>query len=133
MNPILLLPLLAAALSTELPWRDLSLSIERDQTTSSNHVTLCRVRVVNHGWHTWPGKSLRFEARAVEAGVVVARERGRFGLSLPPRGSLETIVGFLGRYVTFEVEPIASRSDPRSERRKRQKNRREPGMLTADR
>lgn len=118
MNPIFL-SLLAAALSMELPWRDLTISIERDQTTSSDHVTLCRVRVVNHGGYTWPGRSLRFEARAIEAGVVVARERGRFGLSLPPRGSLETIVGFLGRYDRFEVEPISGESGRAPGRRRR--------------
>lgn len=113
--------ILVAALSGDgLPWRELSLTIEADRSTSSDHVTLCRVRVVNHGSHTWPGKSLRFEARALDGGIVVAREQGRFGLSLPPRGSLETIIGFVGRYDRFEVEPLTDkeRKQPRRRRRK---------------
>jgi hypothetical protein len=111
---------LVAALSRDgLPWRELSLTIEADRSTSSDHVTLCRVRVVNHGSHTWPGKSLRFEARALDGGIVVARERGRFGLSLPPRGSLETIIGFVGRYDRFEVEPLVRDAGKPAERRRR--------------
>jgi len=106
---------LSLSLTEGLPWRDLSLSIEKDRSTSSDHVTLCRVRVINHGSRTWPGRSLRFEARALDGGVVVATERGRFGLSLPPRGTLETIVGFVGRYDRFEVSPLpdAARRSPR--------------------
>jgi hypothetical protein len=112
--------ILVAALSGDgLPWRELSLTIEADRSTSSDHVTLCRVRVVNHGFHTWPGKSLRFEARALDGGIVVAREQGRFGLSLPPRGSLETIIGFVGRYDRFEVEPIRREEGKPAKRRRR--------------
>lgn len=106
MNPSLLFSLILAAAASAFPWAELSLSIEKDQYTSSDQMTLCRVRVVNHGSRTHPGRSLRFEARALEGGVVVARERGRFGLSLPPRGSLETLIGFVGRYDRFEVEPV---------------------------
>jgi len=95
------------------------LTIEADRSTSSDHVTLCRVRVVNHGFHTWPGKSLRFEARALDGGIVVAREQGRFGLSLPPHGSLETIIGFVGRYDRFEVEPLVRDAGKPAERRRR--------------
>lgn len=119
MRPIFLFPLLAALLSAELPWRELSLTIERDRYTSSDSVTLCRVRVVNHGWRTWPGRSLRFEARAIDGGVVVARERGRFGLSLTPGGSLETLIGFVGRYDRFEVVPAPSSASDSPRRRKR--------------
>jgi hypothetical protein len=113
--------LLAAALDDGLPWRELSISIEPDRSTSSDHVTLCRVRVVNHGSHTWPGRGLRFEARAIQGGVVVARERGRFGLSLPPRGTLETIVGFVGRYDRFEVEPVTDKNRERGGSRRRRR------------
>jgi hypothetical protein len=117
MRWISLLCLLAASPYDGLPWRELSLAIEADRSTSSNHVTLCRVRVVNHGYHTWPGKSLRFEARALEGGVIVARERGQFGLSLAPRGDLETIIGFSGRYDRFEVVPLTTRPAARRKRK----------------
>lgn len=119
MRPIFLIPLLAAILSDGLPWRELSLTIEKDRYTSSDSVTLCRVRVVNHGWRTWPGRSLRFEARALEGGVVVASETGRFGLSLTPGGALETLIGIVGRYERFEVVPVPTGSSSSPGRRKR--------------
>ena len=49
---------------------------------------------------------MRFEAHALEAGVVMARERGRFGLSLAPHDSLETLVAFQGVYDRFEVSSL---------------------------
>ena len=119
MRPILLVSLFTALLSEELPWRELSLTIEKDWSTSSDTVTLCRVRVVNHGWRTWPGRSLRFEARALDGGVVVARETGRFGLSLAPGGRLETLIGFVGRYERFEVVPAPGGASKLPSRRKR--------------
>ena len=109
MNPIFLFLALVApapASSTDLPWQDLALSIEKDRSTSSDRVTLCRVRVVNRGPHTWPGRNVRFEALALEGGVVMARERGRFGLSLSPHDSLETLLAFHGLYDRFEVRPL---------------------------
>jgi hypothetical protein len=108
MNPIFffLALFVSPASSTDLPWQDLVLSIEKDRSTSSDTVTLCRVRVVNRGPHTWPGRRVRFEAVAVEAGVVMARERGRFGLSLSPHDTLETLVAFQGLYDRFEVRPL---------------------------
>jgi len=120
---------LASPESSGLPWNELALSIERDHSTSSDHVTLCRVRVRNLGWRAWPGRSIRFEARAIQGGIVVERQRGSFGLSLPPFGTLETLVGFSGRYDRFEVAPSGgtSRSEPRSRngpRRKGSKSRR---------
>jgi hypothetical protein len=91
MFPILLLSLLFLAHDSpaEDPWIEVRLTITRDPYTSSDHVTLCRVRAVNHGSRRWPGRSLEFEARARGGGVTV-RERGRFGLVLEPYGSLET-------------------------------------------
>ncbi len=74
---------------------EIRLTIARDPYTSSDHVTLCRVRAVNAGSRSWSGKSLRFEARAVDSGAVV-RERGRFGLELAPYGSLETLIALPG-------------------------------------
>ena len=94
----LFLSLSILASPADLPWQDLALSIEKDHSTSSDTVTLCRVRVVNHGAHTWPGRAVRFEAMALDGGVVMARERGRFGLSISPHGTLETLIAFNGLY-----------------------------------
>jgi hypothetical protein len=103
-----LLPLVLAlwAAPQELPWQDLSFSIEEDFSTSSDAVTLCRVRVANRGDRTWPGRRIRFEALAVEGGIVMARERGSFGLSLAPHDTLETVIAFPGRYRRFEIRPL---------------------------
>jgi hypothetical protein len=90
----------------ELPWQDLTFSIEQDFSTSSDAVTLCRVRVVNRGGRSWPGKRIRFEALAVDGGIVMAREQGSFGLSLGPHDALETVIGFHGRYRRFEIRPL---------------------------
>ena len=108
MNPFffLLALLVPQAPPADLPWQDLALSIERDSSTSSDTVTLCRVRVVNRGPHIWPGRNVRFEAVAVKGGVVLARERGRFGLSLAPHDTLETLIAFHGLYDRFEVRPL---------------------------
>jgi hypothetical protein len=99
------------ASSADLPWQDLAFSIEQDTSTSSDTVTLCRVRVVNHGGHTWPGRAVRFEATALDGGVVMAREKGRFGLSISPHGTLETLIAFNGVYRRFEVRPIVGEAD----------------------
>ena len=122
MNPIFLLSLvlLASSGSAEnLPWQDLALTIEKDHATSSDTATICRVRVVNRGAHTWPGRSVRFEAFALDGGSVMARERGRFGLSISPHDTLETLIAFNGLYHRFEVRPLfrdtgASKSKSRS-------------------
>ena len=114
MAPILFLSLALAAASpdnADLPWRDLVLSIEKDRSVSSDTATLCRVRVVNRGGHTWQGRRVRFEAAAVEAGVVVARERGRFGLTLSPHDTLETVIAFQGLFDRFEVRPLFKDGD----------------------
>ncbi|HEX9687476.1 MAG TPA: hypothetical protein VGB47_00195 [Thermoanaerobaculia bacterium] len=104
MNTLLVL-LLSLVPPSPLPWGEIALSIERDHSTSSDHVTLCRVRVVNYGGRSWSGRSIAFEARAFRDGAVAATERGRFGLTLLPYGSLETIIGFTGRFERFEVVP----------------------------
>jgi hypothetical protein len=125
MNPIYFLFALfvSPASSTDLPWQDLALSIEKDRSTSSDTVTLCRVRVVNRGSHTWPGRNVRFEAVAIEGGVVLARERGRFGLSLSPHDTLETLIAFNGLYDRFEVRPLfKDAGDPESKGRRGKKS-----------
>ncbi len=98
---------LALAPAAELPWQDLSLSIFPDPGVSSDTATLCRVRVVNNGNLTWRGDRIRFEAEAIQDGVVVDRARGRFGLLLGPHETLETVIGFVGRYEQFSVRPLA--------------------------
>jgi hypothetical protein len=108
--------LLLAADPSEDPWIEVRLSITRDPYTSSEQVTLCRVRAVNHGHRRWPGRSLAFEARARGGGVTV-RERGRFGLELAPYGSLETLIALPGRHDAVEVSPIAPGDDAARERR----------------
>ncbi len=111
MNAVVVFSLWILASAADLPWQDLVLSIEKDHSTSSDTATLCRVRVVNLGVHTWPGRSVRFEAMALDAGVVMARERGRFGLSISPHGTLETLIGFQGLYDRFEVRLLSRDSD----------------------
>jgi hypothetical protein len=119
MFPALLLSLLflAAERSTsEDPWIEVRLTITRDPYSSSDHVTLCRVRATNHGARRWPGRTLAFEARARGGGVTV-RERGRFGLELAPYGSLETLISLPGRHDVVEVTPIARAEDDGRDRK----------------
>jgi hypothetical protein len=121
MFPILALSLLfltADSYSSDDPWTEVRLSIARDPYTSSDQVTLCRVRAVNHGSRRWPGRSLAFEARARGGGVTV-RERGRFGLELAPYGSLETLISLPGRHDVVEVRPLAPGDDDARERKPR--------------
>ena len=66
MFPIFLLVLALADPSDVSPWQEVSLSIERDTSVSSDTVTLCRVRAVNRGGHAWPGRILAFEASAID-------------------------------------------------------------------
>ena len=113
MNTLFVLLLSLVSPPSGVPWGELTLSIDRDHSTSSDQATLCRVRVVNHGSRSWPGRSIGFEARALQGGTVVATERGRFGLTLAPYGTLETLIGFQGRYDRFEVVPAGGRPDGR--------------------
>jgi len=110
--------LLLQAPSAGPPWSELTLSIEKEPGYSSDQVAICRVRVVNHGSRTWPGRSLHFEARAIDGGVVVERARGRFGLHLAPHGTLETLIAFSAPYARFEVAPAASSPDSDGSRKK---------------
>lgn len=103
---------------SEPPWSELTLSIEREQGYSSDQVTICRVRVVNHGSRAWPGRALHFEARAIDGGVVVERARGRFGLHLAAHGTLETLIAFSAPYARFEVAPAASSPDSGGSRKR---------------
>jgi len=98
------------------PSAELAFTLERDHGSSSNDLTLCRVRVVNYGGRSWSGRAIAFEARAIRDGAVAATERGRFGLTLHPYGSLETLIGFAGRFERFEVAPVGGRGTDRRPR-----------------
>lgn len=102
---------LALASSEDLPWQDLTFTIFRDPDVSSDTATLCRVRVVNNGTQTWRGDRIRFEAQALAGGSVVDHARGRFGLALGPHETLETVIGFVGRYDRFSVRPLSKDSE----------------------
>jgi len=102
---------LAMASSDDLPWQELTFTIFPDPGVSSDTATLCRVRVVNNGAHTWRGDRIRFEAQALQGGAVADRARGRFGLVLGPHETLETVIGFVGRYDRFSVRPLSKDSD----------------------
>ena len=102
---------LALASSEDLPWQDLTFTIFLDPGVSSDTATLCRVRVVNNGAHVWRGDRIRFEAQALAGGVVADHARGRFGLVLGPHETLETVIGFVGKYDRFSVRPLSKDSD----------------------
>ena len=130
MSPILvlclLLPVFSSAGAAPDPWSQVRLTIARDPYTSSDHVTLCRVRAVNHGPRSWQGRDLAFEARALGGGSVV-KQRGKFGLELAPYGSLETLVALPGRHDRFEVVPLPStRSSGDMEKAPRKRSKRRP-------
>jgi hypothetical protein len=111
--------LFSAAPLEPVRWGELALSIRVDAYTSSDSETLCRVSVVNHGGTCWPGRRLRFEARALRNGHVAERQRGRFGLVLGPHETLETVIGFSGSYRDFEIVPVEGREQPEDGRARR--------------
>ena len=111
MIPILalLLLVLSEPSPSEPPPEEIRLTVLRDPYTSSDQVTLCRVRADNLGGRRWPGRSIAFEVRVPGASPPV-RARGRFGLMLEPYGSLETIVALSGRHDRFEVVSVRARN-----------------------
>jgi len=117
MTPFFLLWFALAPAGLQPAWEDLTLSIEKDRSSSSDTITLCRVRVVNNGRRVWSGSALRFEARALDGATAVARETGRFGLSLAPHESLETLIAFVGVYERFEIRPLSGSDRTDSGRR----------------
>ncbi|MEP6993251.1 MAG: hypothetical protein ABI968_01925 [Acidobacteriota bacterium] len=129
MHPILLLSFLMLSGPPAAPSPgEIRLTIARDPYFSSDQVTMCRVRATNDGGRSWPGKMLRFEARATDA-LPVVRERGRFGLELTPHGSLETLIALPGRHDRFEVELLStgkSGADAEHKPRKRASRPRSP-------
>jgi hypothetical protein len=111
MIPILalLLAVLPEASPSDPPPGEIRLTVLRDPYTSSDQVTLCRVRADNLGGRRWSGRAIAFEVRVPGASPPV-RARGRFGLTLEPYGSLETIVALSGRHDRFEVIAVRARN-----------------------
>jgi hypothetical protein len=107
MIAVLVLRFFMASVEGELPWQELNITIFSDPDVSSDTATICRVRVENRGSHTVSGSRLRFEAEALEGNEPIARQRGRFGLTLGPGGTLETVVAFTGRFRSFRVRWLA--------------------------
>jgi hypothetical protein len=127
MIPILAFSLLCFADSPASPWVEVRLTIARDPYSSSDQVTVCRVRADNLGSKSWSGKALAFEARTVGGGEPT-RARGRFGLVLAPHGSLETLISLPGRHDRFEVVPFAPKgsSEETEQKVRRKSSRRRP-------
>ncbi len=130
MNPILALVFLLAAAPPGRPTPapdEIRLTVFRDPYTSSDQVTLCRVRADNLGSNRWSGRELVFEVRVPGVSPAV-RARGRFGLTLEPYGTLETLVTLPGRHVRFEVVRLPPRNsgDPDSAIRRRSSRKRRP-------
>jgi hypothetical protein len=125
MIPILTLLLVAlpqTSPSDALP-EEIRLTVFRDPYTSSEQVTLCRVRAQNLGARRWPGRAIAFEVRVPGTSPTV-RARGRFGLTLEPYGSLETIVALSGRHDRFEVVSVRARNSDRDSAVRRKHSRR---------
>lgn len=121
MIPILALPLLCL-LAGDPPApasQEIRLTVFRDPYTSSDQVTLCRVRADNLGGRRWSGRAIAFEVRAL--GAQPARVRGRFGLTLEPYGCLETLVALTGRHDRFEVVALAPHEPAEREQKVRRK------------
>jgi hypothetical protein len=128
MIPILALCLLLLTADPPAsPWVEVRLTISRDPYSSSDQVTVCRVRADNLGGRSWSGKALAFEARGV-GGNAEHRARGRFGLVLAPYGSLETLITLPGRHDRFEVVPITPKgsSEDAEQQVRRRASRRRP-------
>jgi hypothetical protein len=118
MTSIIAFVIVLASSGADLPWQELNLTIYPDPGISSDVATICRVRVDNRGSRSWSGRRIRFEAEAWSQGVVVERARGRFGLTLAPHESLETLIGFSGRFAEFRVRLVPDSQDTPSSRRR---------------
>jgi hypothetical protein len=91
------------AFSEEIP--GVSYSIRPDPYVSSDQVSICRVTVTNQSGRTLDGRRLVFEAAALENGVAVVFERGRFGGIVRSGDTVETLIGFSGGFRDFTVSP----------------------------
>ena len=106
---------------------EIHLTVYRDPYVSSEQVTVCRIRADNLGGRRWAGRDLAFEVRVPGASPAV-KARGRFGLTLEPYGSLETVITLPGRRDRFEVVRMPPRSANRDSaiRRKGSRSKRRP-------
>jgi hypothetical protein len=91
---------------------DLTFQIFPDFGVSSDNATICRVTVTNYSGDPLDGRRIGFEASAIENGVVVERERGRFQGILRNGEKAETLIGFNGvfRYFAVAEAPASGRS-----------------------
>ena len=120
-TPVLasLLPaILWAASGAAQEFPDVVLHIEAESGYSSDHVTLCVVRATNYSGHSISGASLGFEAVALEDGVVIERERGRFGGTIANGETAETLIGFNGVFRRFEVTAAPAKGGSRTRSRR---------------
>lgn len=91
---------------------DLTFQIFPDFGVSSDNATICRVTVTNYSGDPLDGRRIGFEASAIENGVVVERERGRFQGILRNGEKAETLIGFNGVFRYFDVAeaPVSGRA-----------------------
>lgn len=110
MKTLLILAVTLVGFSSGVLAGDASLSIEPDPYVSSDHVTICRVVARNDSPHTLDGRSIGFEARAFENGVLVMREKGRFAGAVGPGETAETRIGFNGVFTDVRVVPAEGKT-----------------------
>ncbi|MGH9441827.1 MAG: hypothetical protein ACRD16_06090 [Thermoanaerobaculia bacterium] len=91
---------------------DLTFQITPEIGSSFDTATICRVSVTNYSGDPLDGRRVGFEASALENGVVVERERGRFRGMIGNGETAETLIGFNGVFRSFEIAaaPVSSRS-----------------------
>ena len=92
---------------------DVVLSIGPDFSVSSDTVTLCRVFARNNSGHALDGRAIAFEAQAWENGVLVMRERGRFGGKIDAGAIAESRIGFTGVFREFTIVPDEAKAGQR--------------------
>jgi hypothetical protein len=103
MKAALLGLLLLASPSLAVAPPPVALTIRADPNVSADSVAICVVRAWNLSARTLLGRDIVFEARALEHGLVAETECGRFGGSLAPGASVETLIGFSGPFREFQV------------------------------
>ena len=91
-------------------------SIRPDPYVSSDQVSICRVTVKNESGRTLDGRTLAFEAAALENGIAVVQERGRFGGVVRSGETAETLIGFNGVFREFDVRAAETSSKAKSVR-----------------
>ena len=95
---------------------DLVFQIAPESGMSSDSVTICRVTVANYSGDPLDGRQIGFEASALDNGVVVERERGRFQGVVRNGEKAETLIGFNGAFQSFAIAAATAPSRNRSGR-----------------